>query len=616
LNTKRFAYFGLLLLFVITMVAPVSAYVEPVHKTMTKHAFDRLVVDFQARLGIGRDAAIGNSTPRGLMMDGSVDEDAGTRALHHFYDPVHTKPITIGKYPVCVPQGSQAVDWALDPGTLNAFTLSDARRHYYEAVTGPNPGTRTSHLKELFITLGHVVHLVQDMAQPEHTRNDIHLILSGPLEFLNDWVAFFAGRMPSLYEAWALRNVTATAPAAYFDSYATVKMLDDRSYFHTSDGRGMADYSSRNFLTQDTNYGDYAEIFEQPCFKYPSPLLSSASVRIRTVAYRVQASDGSCCETRTVEEGVYTSVATDSITRRAEEDPFHTYLSSLDLETEKYDRNAMFYSLSDDSYERRAQLLIPRAVGYSAGLIEHFFASGLEAYFEKDAAGTYTLRIVNRSSKTIGADARLSALYRAAPSYFDRGNSDDTGWIVNYQELRDLVPGFTGIPPGYGVTIRNLRPYGLRATDSLLDFEQRVVIVGAIDGDADAVMTAIKGPRPRNSLRITVPFYSTNSGVSWGVSDSTGASATYPGTWNQLSGSSFTTSGLTTSFIQSPLTFPLGYLVRTANTGSPTRFEMDGNLIAEIISIPGSYQMMRLDCPTATSCRVRQCNPYTGICPP
>ena len=37
-----------------------------------------------------------NDSDRALVVRGSFDEDAGMRAMHHFYDPVNNKGITIG----------------------------------------------------------------------------------------------------------------------------------------------------------------------------------------------------------------------------------------------------------------------------------------------------------------------------------------------------------------------------------------------------------------------------------------------------------------------------------------------------------------------------------------
>jgi hypothetical protein len=477
------------------------AYVEPVHEVITRRAFDRAAVDFQARLGISRTTAIAGSSPTKLMTDGSVDEDANARALAHFYDPINEVALTLGKSPVCgpAPFSTRTDLWATDPSTTNSRNVPAARKHYAASLTGPNPGTRAVHQKELFYSLGHLVHLVQDMAQPEHTRNDVHLILSGSAAFLNDYIAALVGeRMPSLYEAWALENVAGQNPLVSLDVHPNVTLADYASYFHTLDGRGLADYTNRNFVTQDTNYGDYGYIDQLPCFQYSTPFQSAAMLRIEPeVAYALRHDDGSCCYIQTVQdEAVYTWRTSDG-----EFDDFHSHHSSLDLETKKYDPNASFYSLSDGSYQRRAAMLIPRAVGYSAGFIEHFFRGKIDAKWKRTTSGanfSHELTITNLSSEKIGADAKISAVYRADPAYFGQSGSNDTGTIFANGELSNLAPGFDGLAPGASVTFVVPQVFGLKDEDAVTGFERRIAITGTLGAEQDAVIglvqPAVKGP--------------------------------------------------------------------------------------------------------------------------
>lgn len=490
-----------------------SAYVEPVHNVITLRAFERAAVDFQARLGISRTTEVAGATPATWMRRGSVDEDANARALAHFYDPINEVALTLGKSPVCGPAlfSTRADLWATDPGTTNSRNVPAARKHYSASLTAPNPGTRAVHQKELFYSLGHLVHLVQDMAQPEHTRNDVHLILSGSAAFLNDVIAALVGeRMPSLYEAWALENVAGQNSLVGLDGYPNVKLPDYASYFHTLDGRGLADYANRNFLTQDTNYGDYGFIDQLPCFRYATPFQSAAMVRIEPeVAYALRYDDGSCCYLQTVQdEAVYTWRTSDG-----EFDDFHSHHSSLDVETKKYDPNASFYSLSDGSYQRRAEMLIPRAVGYSAGFIEHFFRGKIDAKWKRTAPGaifSHELTITNLSPEKIGADASISAVYRADPSYLGQTGSNDIGLVFNDAELSDLVPGFSGLAPGASTTFVIPQIFALKDEDSINGFERRIAITGTLGTEQDAVIGLVQPP-VTGPLKI-VFRYSTSSG--------------------------------------------------------------------------------------------------------
>jgi hypothetical protein len=72
---------------------------------------------------------------------------------------------------VCVP-------WARNRPSADA--LPWLPHTYRNAILGPNAGARDASLAELFTSFGHIVHLVQDMAQPEHTRNGIAAISRNP----------------------------------------------------------------------------------------------------------------------------------------------------------------------------------------------------------------------------------------------------------------------------------------------------------------------------------------------------------------------------------------------------------------------------------------------------
>jgi hypothetical protein len=50
----------------------------------------------------------------------------------------------------------------------------DAREYQLKSLTETTKVDREKNAALLFRTLGQVIHLVQDMAQPQHTRNDPH----------------------------------------------------------------------------------------------------------------------------------------------------------------------------------------------------------------------------------------------------------------------------------------------------------------------------------------------------------------------------------------------------------------------------------------------------------
>ena len=334
-----------------------------------------------------------------------------------------------------------------------------------------------------------MVHLVQDMAQPEHTRNDQHRFA-------------FGAQQPSLYEHWTLISLLGDNDAgippienadAFFDGYPSVRLPTFRDYFHNAAGQGLADYSNRNFVTQETNYDDERSL--RKCFHYSEPTLDdpNTSLTVREVRSGAIGPDGDeyCCEEFT--EWTYVSRPDDRVQNARDVDAYHTLYSSLDYETRRYTADRQVFSLSPSSFHTRAALLVPRAVGYSAGFIEHFFRGRLDVRWEPGAPGQ-SLVITNRSDDAIGADAEITAVMRATPEYFRRDTSDDTALIFR-GKMADLVPAFNGIPAGGSVTIPHVQPPAdLRIGDVLPSFETRIAIRGTLGSEADAVVTHVRPP--------------------------------------------------------------------------------------------------------------------------
>jgi len=113
-----------------------------------------------------------NITLRSLFRNGASYEDISNRALNHFYNPVTNLPLPfIGP----LPAGSTSPDWALedngdvDPGLtgVQEYSYKDAMNYFHLALTSATKEERDLNLGKTFQTLWHVVHHVQDMAQPE-----------------------------------------------------------------------------------------------------------------------------------------------------------------------------------------------------------------------------------------------------------------------------------------------------------------------------------------------------------------------------------------------------------------------------------------------------------------
>ena len=160
--------------------------------------------------------------------------DPPDRPLNHFFNPINDTPLTI----FFSPRGETAPNWALggsDAFTIpisenttrrNHFTLHDAFESIYRALTSQsiagnteivpddtggvrNPvnkseveSTRKAYWATVFRSLGDVVHLIEDMAQPQHTRKDAH---SGACW---QWVQDYFTGHASVYELYINARAT------------------------------------------------------------------------------------------------------------------------------------------------------------------------------------------------------------------------------------------------------------------------------------------------------------------------------------------------------------------------------------------------------------------------
>ena len=203
------------------------------------------------------------------------------RFRHHFYNP-HNLSLNGGgltfspDFPcnaaegVGLLPGLPSPDWALEEnGVSQEYSFIDARDALRNGLTAQSAAEREKNLALLFRTLGQVLHHIQDMAQPQHTRNDPH----GP------WCFGVKGR--SLYEEYT--NLLRVRDALPYLGYDTVYRETDtttfdtpRKFWTTSEGKGMADYSNRGFVSAGTNFDKYDPV------QYPLPELGAEWIEDKT----------------------------------------------------------------------------------------------------------------------------------------------------------------------------------------------------------------------------------------------------------------------------------------------------------------------------------------------
>jgi hypothetical protein len=322
------------------------------------------------------------------------------RYRNHFYDPTNDKGLNGGNA-----SGEPSPDWGLEDTktyTTQSYSFKDARQSFYDALTLPNKDNREMWMARTFYTLGHIIHLVQDLAQPQHTRNDSH---GGMLIF----------GTPSVYEHYTDDH----RGQLNYAGYDWVMFNTPRQFWTTDDGRGLAEFSNSNFVTAGTNFDSG---------KYASPVIDPAYTEIRT-AEELCLEMGSNCpkvfvQNPTATMTFYGNVIVDNyqpllatFNKRASTDS----IFNSDL---TFAGSSPIFTLNSLNFDAAHAFLIKRAVGYSSGLIDYFFRGKMEISLPDE--GVYSVLDHNDLAS----------------------NAKDTGGFTKIKlKIQNLTPRGAGIEP-------------------------------------------------------------------------------------------------------------------------------------------------------------------------
>jgi len=232
----------------------------------------KIIVGCTAFNVIGAGAVLEDSNPNcepeiGNILTPFKDQtiDNICRSLRHFFDPIDGDG-TSGK--------SNARDWAIngdvDDGNenLNVFKWSDDNDpntkgdndlssfdHFKQAIIAPTRAERVIGKQRLFVTLGHVAHLLEDMFQPAHVRNDNHggSLLTGGTEVLEKAIQEHVA-----YEGYGSENEVTYANIS--KGVLAEKIAKEKApIVETVAGLfdDAARFTNKNFFSTDTIFDDY-----------------------------------------------------------------------------------------------------------------------------------------------------------------------------------------------------------------------------------------------------------------------------------------------------------------------------------------------------------------------
>lgn len=335
------------------------------------------------------------------IQDGAKFEDSnlGFRYRNHFHNPLHQQPWE-GAGLNDVFTGDSSLLWAQSTGSKSNpnWDWSGVRSSYYNALTLPTKSEREQQFARVFAGLGHIVHLIQDVAQPAHVRNDTH---------------FFEGiGLLNGMESWAeraerdLNVITGFAQVPLFPSLSLntggtpgdgiepiTEFWDTDQYLGTAGTRpgrealavGLAEYTNANFFSEDTIAST------NPGHQFPYPSVNIADYHVcqdapppnSLAVTRWYISRDPC--PADPQQGRVDHFLAQSLLRNIFGLQPHAITAAAQLD--------------DRVREDYARQLIPRAVGYSSGLINYFFRGQLAI----EPVDQTRLRVVNLSAESLSS---------------------------------------------------------------------------------------------------------------------------------------------------------------------------------------------------------------------
>lgn len=299
-----------------------------------------------------------------------------TRSFNHFHNPLkHWSEAglndILGFY-----TGQSSLLWAQNPNQDlgGQWSWYDARRYFYIALTGrdfdsfdiaKSRAAKEEYLTKTFRAVGQQMHLIHDASVPEHTRNDAHVrqAYEAAVEKIraNDatkhiWDSWIDTIIPFDKEILNMPTVS-IAPIP------TSRLIDSDRYNGqnpevTLESKiGLAEYTNANFLSRDTMFTDGLPIDHRHYFPYPNAKRATLWVdATNNREYFKKIGDG---------------VAVDHL---AVKSLLHNYR----MKYFSQENRSLITGLDEECYKEYASNLIPRAVGYSAGLLNYFFRGKIE----------------------------------------------------------------------------------------------------------------------------------------------------------------------------------------------------------------------------------------------
>lgn len=479
----------IILVCVLALTAPTArllGYGTPTHATITVQAYiaaSNVINNFFQRLDLApqHPFTVGAETFGALdwLVAGSIREDTGTlpqmvtglalslpRPTFHFFDPVYNRGLLgqvvphLGFFSLngTTPSGvwgvngfgtstecfnascslSGVVNSTNDFPYASSSPMIGARSHYLNGLIYQTAAQRDQEFGQMFRSLGQMMHLLQDAAQPQHVRNDPHIEPFVPLTG-----TYFSNQ--SVYEHYV--DATYANQPIPGTSYNPPTFPLPLNFFVDGAGRGLAEFTNSNFVsagtnctTASTNSCNSASADGKP---YASPTIDGTT-DISFVNLLFGGDTARCQAVEAAHVADFPNLCTadavrflgntlhDSYIQADTQNDFMSTYSIFDQDLIPAGHSPIL-TLNDFNYAQQATLLLPRAAGYSAGILNYFFRGDMTA--QGGPAG-FTITNTSCNGGRFGAFSCVGGVAEDMSGTFNLYYDDANG-------NRKLVPGAT-----------------------------------------------------------------------------------------------------------------------------------------------------------------------------
>lgn len=367
-------------------------------------------------------------TATNAMRIGSFDEDfaskedsvGGNRSFNHFYDPLTGLGLSEIPPDIRATVGLDSLTWASIsncPGydfkgvvglgrnvnTHNVWSWQNARSYEWLGLTATNRATRNAALTNMFRAVGQVVHLLEDTTQPQHVRNEQHLdqFFKGlntpwhsPIEkygkehlnqlyYLHDILDWRGAGFTKLEDFWD-RHLYHGDPQALDDDETGVITL------------GLAEWCNGNFLGDRHLFPEYFKPGDIEYYPFPSRNHSTDYNDARL--HPENHISDFVRNGQVAGKAIYVRKTGDGVT--------FDYLARINYLGAKLPhaglKGAPFGTIRDENVlEDYHDQFIPKAVQYSAGLLDYYFRGRIGVTIGLNTnTGQYTFTNSNLSGQS------------------------------------------------------------------------------------------------------------------------------------------------------------------------------------------------------------------------